>query len=131
MEMFNENLPIEYYGIDSCNYPFPTTLEKIIIPSSDIGVKSIIKVYSTIDLIFNSENVFFNNVHCCICNINLNIEYIDNDNDDTISIFSNCIYAPLQYTDDSLNSLSPKISHLHLRCLDNTSISVYLAVYPY
>ncbi|MGL5353271.1 MAG: hypothetical protein ACRDA5_08080 [Clostridium sp.] len=134
MEDFNYHLPIEYEKTDFCKYEFPTKTEKIINLPCNINIKAITKVYSSIDLIFNYECTFINNLYCTICNVTLNIEYIDSSNDNTISIFSNLIYAPMQYynyDNISLNNISPKISDIHLKLLDNNNIYVYLALSPY
>lgn len=132
--MFTETLPIEYYGISSCDYPFPTVTERTIILPNNIDIKTIIKVYSNIDLITTTKDTLFEHTNSCICNVTISIEYIDSSNDDTISIFSDYIYAPLHYFIDnnySSNNLSCKISHLYLNILASNRIYMYLALCPY
>lgn len=132
--MFTETLPIEYYGVSSCDYPFPTVTERTIILPNNIDIKTIIKVYCNADLVINNKDTLFSNVNSCICNVTISIEYIDSSNDDTISIFSDYTYAPLHYFIDnnySSNNLSCKISHLHLNILASNRIYIYLALSPY
>lgn len=133
MDMLIDSLPIEYYGVENSDYPTPTVIEKIIYLPDIINPKSILRVYSSLDLIFNNSSSCFNNIYFCICNVTFNIEYIDSVKDDTINIFCDNIYSPLNFhinSGFSLNNLNPKISYVHLKLLDMHKIYIYFAISP-
>ncbi|MBW6409260.1 hypothetical protein [Clostridium weizhouense] len=133
--MFFEDLPIEYYGVDNnSKYNSPIVTEKIIHFPDNIHPKNILKVYSDLDVIFNTQSNTLENMYYCICNIKFNIEYIDNNKDDTISIFNDYLYCPLYFpitNNFSLNNFNPKISNLHLKLLNTSDIYVYISISPY
>lgn len=143
--MYNQNFPIEYYGITPSDYPFSTKIEKIIYVPSNIAIKKINKLQAYINKISTKKHLslkgldldhfdYSNDSILCICNIIFNIEYIDAINDDTISIISDCIYAPLNFSiecNSKLNNLSPKISDMFLKPLNNSSFYLYLSICPW
>lgn len=134
MALLIEDLPIEYYGVASSNYPSPTVLEKIVYLPSNIKLKNILRVYSNLDLIFHNSSKIFKDLYYCICNASFNIEYIDEINENTISIFYDYIYCPLHFhinSNFSTNELKPKISHINLKLIDVSSIYIYLSISPY
>jgi hypothetical protein len=141
--MCKEDFPIEYCGVTPSNSPFNTAIEKIFYVPNDIKLEKIIKIYANIDKILVKKNLnlkgidysgvkYCSGIIVCICNILFNIEYIDSLNKDTISIFSDYIYAPLSFPMDynlKLNSFSPKISNIYLRPLNSSSFYLYLSIY--
>ncbi|AOR24025.1 hypothetical protein [Clostridium taeniosporum] len=135
MNTFSKDLPIEYYGIDNeYNDLNATITEKIIHLPDNVKPKNIIRVYSNLDLIFNSENNTFKNIYYCICNVSLSIEYIDYNDDSTINIFNDYIYCPLHFSianSFDINKFNPKISHIHLKLLNTSTIYIYLSISPY
>ncbi|MGL5085003.1 MAG: hypothetical protein ACRC68_04685, partial [Clostridium sp.] len=128
--MINNTLKVEYYGLEACDCKVPTITEIICTFPDYIDIKTIIKVHSKVELSFDNSNEFQDSISIGICSVSLNIEYIDNLKEDTISILYHYMYVPIKYFVNDFSSskvVNPKIGAIDVKYINRNSFYLYLA----